>query len=93
MVQEITILLKHPHGLHIRPAMLLANVAQQFESKIELFYNDQKANAKSIYALVGLCVMPNAELRFVAEGKDAAEALRAIAKLIESNFEEDGNGN
>jgi len=93
MVQERKLILDHKPGLHIRAAMILVSTAQQFESKITVTYKGQEADAKSIYALVGLCAVPQSELTICAEGADETRALKAIVNLIKAGFNENSDGN
>ena len=92
MAQEVSVILEHKPGLHIRAAMVLVTVAQQFESKITVTYKGEAADAKSIYALVGLCALPQSELTIRAVGPDEAEAIETVVTLIKTGFRENLDG-
>ena len=92
MVQQAELTLEHEPGLHIRAAMLLVSAAQQYDSKITVTYKEVVADAKSIYALVGLCVLPGSLLTVRAEGEDEEAACQARVKLILSGFVENADG-
>jgi phosphocarrier protein len=86
--------LTHEGGLHARPAIKLTQVAKRFESAvwIALAEHGPWIDAKSIARVMATKTPYMATLYFVAEGSDAAEATSALAKLVESDFANDGNG-
>jgi phosphocarrier protein len=86
--------LTHAGGLHARPAIKLTQVAKRFESAvwIALAEHGPWIDAKSIARVMATKTPYMATLYFVAEGTDAAEATSALAKLVESDFADDGNG-
>jgi phosphocarrier protein len=86
--------LTHAGGLHARPAIKLTQVAKRFESAvwIALAEHGPWIDAKSIARVMATKTPYMATLYFVAEGSDAAEATSALAKLVESDFANDGNG-
>lgn len=83
---EVTIV--NPLGLHARPAAKLAQLCQQFHSKIELIQDGKTADASSVLALLMLASSKGKLLEIVAEGEDACQALQAVVHLIASGFEE-----
>ncbi|MDQ0513731.1 phosphocarrier protein HPr [Mycoplasmoides fastidiosum] len=74
-----------PIGLHARPATKLVGVASRFDSKIELFYGEKKANVKSVMNLMALGVKTGAEVELVVDGEDEAVALDALKAVIAEN--------
>lgn len=92
MAQEVSVILEHKPGLHIRAAMVLVTVAQQFESEITVTHKGEEADAKSIYALVALCALPKSKLTIRAVGVDEIDALEAVAALIKTGFSENLDG-
>ena len=86
--------LTHEGGLHARPAIKLTQVAKRFESAvwIALAEHGPWIDAKSIARVMATKTPHMATLYFVAEGSDAAEATSALAKLVESDFANAGNG-
>lgn len=83
---EVTIV--NPLGLHARPAAKLAQLCQQFQSKIALIQDGKSADASSVLALLMLASSKGKLLEIVAEGEDAEQALQAVEQLIRSGFEE-----
>lgn len=82
-----TLEIQAENGLHIRPAEALARLANQFSSRVELVYESQRADAKSIMDMLTLGAGKGATLQVEARGEDAQQAIEAILHLVESNFE------
>ena len=76
-------------GLHARPAALLVETASRFECDITIIKNGLKVNAKSIMGVLMLAAEIGSELTIQAKGKDAKEALEALADLFRKKFNED----
>ena len=86
--------LTHAGGLHARPAIKLTQVAKRFESAvwIALAEHGPWIDAKSIARVLATKTPYMAPVYLFAEGDDAAEATSALAKLVERDFADDGNG-
>ena len=76
-------------GLHARPASLVVKLAGKFESEIQLTKEDTEINAKSILGVMMLAAGPGQKVTITADGSDEAEAVDAIASLIDSGFGEE----
>jgi phosphotransferase system HPr (HPr) family protein len=88
MVVEQTIQLLNETGMHLRPAMMLANLASSFESTISVAKVGQPpaADAKSIISLLTLGAEKGSRLTICAKGQDAEQALAALVALIAGGF-------
>jgi phosphocarrier protein NPr len=75
-------------GLHARAASKLAQLCQQFESRIELVQEDKKADASSVLALLMLASSKGKTLQVCTDGEDAQQALTAVVDLIKNGFDE-----
>lgn len=75
-------LVRNPHGMHMRPSAAFASLAGQFQSRVVVEYDGKSADGKSIWDMIGLAAMPGSELELVADGPDAKEALDALAELL-----------
>ena len=84
------IIIPNPAGLHARPAAVLANAAKQFKADIKIVRDQEKANAKSVVAIMGLEVKQHDRIIVAAQGPDAAKALEALAPLLKSGLGESG---
>jgi phosphocarrier protein len=85
---EITLVVEHEEGLHLRPAAKFIRLARSFECDIKVTHGDRIANAKSELSVMTLGAHKGAEITIKAEGDDANEALAALKELINNNFGE-----
>lgn len=72
------------HGLHARPAALVAGALKGLRAEVEIVAGTRRADARSIVAIMGLGVRQGEELVIVALGADAELALERIALGLES---------
>jgi phosphocarrier protein len=87
-MDERTVIVKNPLGIHARPATLLVQTAARFEADIFLSKGEiQRINGKSIMGVMMLAAEQGAEILVEAEGPDAAAAVEAVAELLASTFE------
>ena len=84
----LQVVVKGEHGLHARPAGVLAKQAQSFEADIFLVNDGQKADAKSILDVLTLAAGPGDVVEIHARGEDAEKALDSLRALFERKFEE-----
>ena len=84
--REVVVGLKQ--GLHARPADQLAREARKWQSRVELLCRSQRVDGKSILDILTLAAEEGTRLVVEATGADAPEALAAIARLFETNFNE-----
>lgn len=82
MAERISFVVCDPVGLHARPATILVNQANQFDSDIKIVYNGKEMNLKSIMGVMALGVPTKASVEIIAEGDDEKEAIRTITKVI-----------
>lgn len=86
-----TVTVNNPSGLHLRPAFLFAQLAGQFESKIEVIKGGERIDGKSILSILTLAAEKGTVLKIEAVGTDAQAALEALARLVEQGFQGDPN--
>jgi phosphotransferase system HPr (HPr) family protein len=72
------------NGLHARPAIELAEVAQRFASTIQIVKDDTAVDGKSVLQLLTLVAENGTSLMVIARGADANDAALAIAEIIET---------
>jgi phosphocarrier protein FPr/phosphocarrier protein len=77
-----TLTVLHEHGVHARPAALIANFAKGSAADITIGAHGRTANAKSAVALMSLGVRRGDEITLVASGEHAAKAVRELKALI-----------
>ena len=85
--KEVTI--KNRAGIHARPAALLVQKANEFESQIYFEKDHNRINGKSIMGIITLGAGYDTRLTISADGPDEAEAVDAIIQLFENRFEEE----
>jgi phosphocarrier protein len=73
-------------GLHTRPSTELVKCASFFKSKVNLSYQKQSVNAKSLLGVLMLAATKGAKIGVEAEGEDAEEAVQSILILAKNNF-------
>ncbi len=74
----------HEGGLHARPSALLQGVSRRFDAQLEIEFNGQRANARSVTALMALGVGEGDRVTVHAGGAQAAEALAAMLAALET---------
>ena len=84
--QEITV--KNEVGLHARPATYFIQKANEFKSGIWVEKEERRVNAKSLLGVLSLGIAKDTVITLIADGADEAEAVAALADLIENNFGE-----
>jgi len=89
-MREVRLKVINPLGLHARAAAQLVRLAGRYSSRITLtrFDSNITANAKSILSLLALAAAKGTELRVVAEGGDADDAIVAVEELFFRGFGE-----
>jgi phosphocarrier protein HPr len=85
--KEVTI--TNETGLHARPAQKFVETAGKFVSDIKIVKEDgREADAKSILGVMSLGLEKGTTVTLRAEGNDEAEAIQALAELVENQFGE-----
>lgn len=87
VVQTFTI--RNRLGLHARAAALLVKTANHFSSEVAIEKDGIEVNGKSIMGILMLAASKGSKITLKGEGKDAAEAIQALGRLIESKFGEE----
>jgi phosphocarrier protein HPr len=75
-------------GLHARAAAQLVQLANRYHSEVHVEKEGQEVNGKSIMGVLTLAAAKGSEIAVCCDGDDAADALAALAKLIEAGFGE-----
>jgi len=85
---EKTFVVGNKLGLHARPAAVFVQTANRFNASVEVQKDDLKIDGKSIMGIMTLAAEMGSSITVRVTGKDAAAAMDALTKLIESNFGE-----
>jgi len=68
--------------------MQLVELANKFNSKIEVSNGTLTVDAKSIMSVMRLAATKGTRLKIVADGEDSAAALEALVQLVREGFGE-----
>jgi len=88
---SLTLTIRHPAGLHARPAAQFVKMAASFPCTLtvrNLTNSKPAVNAKSVLSVLTQAVNQGHMVELTAEGERAEEALAALRELVESNFGE-----
>ena len=80
MEKEITI--KSTNGLHANLATKVVQTASKYSVDITLIYNDKVIDVKSILGLMSLAIPHGENVKIVAKGTNAANAIKEIAAIL-----------
>ncbi|NQT38743.1 MAG: HPr family phosphocarrier protein [Planctomycetes bacterium] len=87
-----TVIVTNPDGWHLRAASVFAQVADRFESKVEIVVHTKeeprRACGTSVLQMVSLGIPEGSEVLVEATGSDAEDALRALTALIQMDFDD-----
>ncbi|MEX2690513.1 MAG: HPr family phosphocarrier protein [Candidatus Njordarchaeum guaymaensis] len=86
---EVKLKLLNKVGLHARPAALFVKTARKFKSKISVEKNGQVVDAKNILGVLSLGAEMGDEIKIIAEGEDAQEAIKTLSELVNNKFGEE----
>ena len=76
----------HGHGLHARPAALLANAAKALGAVTHVEFGERRASARSPVAVMSLGVRGGDTVTLTAMGEGAVDAVEALARVIEDQI-------
>jgi len=71
--KEVTI--KHPQGLHARPAALFVQIASKFDANVIIRKGSEEVNGKSIMGILMLAAQHQSKVILRVDGDDAEKAL------------------
>ena len=73
-------------GIHARPAGLLVKEAGRYQSTITIQKGERSADAKRIFAVMGLAAKKGEQLHFTIEGPDEDAAAAGIEAFLKENL-------
>jgi len=82
---EQEIVVNNIHGLHARPAALFVQIANKFDSMVQVEKDGDIVDGKSIIAVLSLGVTKGTRVRLILQGDDAHEAFIELKKFLEEN--------
>ena len=84
--ESITVINKK--GLHARPAALLVQLICKHQSQVNITFDGQTVNAKSIMGILTLGAQSGSVLHFIVDGEDASTVMVAIKEFLSKQEEE-----
>ena len=88
-VCDIELEIKNSEGLHMRPAMQFVDIANRFDSEINVSNGETNVDGKSIMQISMLAATCGTKLKVTARGPDARQAINALQELVEEkHFDE-----
>jgi phosphocarrier protein len=79
---EKEVIVKNTTGLHASLAVKIVQTASKYAVNIELHYKDKVVDLKSILGLMSLAIPQGENVRIVASGQNAEEAIKDISAIL-----------
>jgi len=76
-------------GLHARASAKFVQTVEKFDADVRVMRCNETVGGTSIMGLMMLAASPGTSITVEATGKEAAEVIDALTKLIDSRFGED----
>jgi phosphocarrier protein len=84
-----TLAIANKRGLHARAAAKFVRTAGQYDAAIRVAYKGQEVSGLSIMGLMMLAAGVGSTIELACSGRQAVEAMAALAGLVEGKFGED----
>lgn len=85
-MKEFTYKICDELGIHARPAGVLVKTASEFSSSINIYKDEKCADAKRIFAVMGLSAKKGDTVRVTIEGADEDAALVKMEGFFKNNL-------
>lgn len=85
-MKEFKYVMKDAQGIHARPAGQFVKEAASFPCTVTVSKGDKEADAKRIFAVMGLGVKCGEEVTVRADGEKEDEAIAVLSKFMEENL-------
>ena len=83
-MEKIIYKISDENGIHARPAGLIVNAAKKYKSKVTIGFSGKTADAKKLFAVMGLGIACGDEIEIIAEGEDEVEAAHEIDRVMKN---------
>ena len=84
-----TVEIINKRGLHARASAKFVKLAANFDAEVTVSKDGHTVDARSIMGLMMLAAGPGCCIDIAADGPEAANAVAALADLVDARFEED----
>lgn len=85
MLKEV-VKITNQHGIHARPAGVLAKACAQYESHIEMIYEGNVIKGKSIMSILKAGIKGRGTLEITCNGCDERAAMTHLKQLFAQGF-------
>lgn len=85
MLKEV-VRISNQHGIHARPAGVLAKTCAQYQSRIELIYDGRIIKGKSIMSILRAGIKEDSSLEIICSGSDEQAAMARLKALFAEGF-------
>lgn len=85
-MKEFNYVLKDDNGIHARPAGILVKEVAKFKSEVKVTLREKVADARRIFALMGLGAKKGDELLISISGEDEDEVTERLKEFFSENF-------
>lgn len=86
---EKKIVIKNKLGLHARAAVKFVNLANRYSSSVKIVKDSNEVDGKSILGILTLAASQGTPIKLVVNGRDEAQAMKALCDLINNKFGEE----
>ena len=83
-----TFVIRNKKGLHARASAKFVQTVEKFDADIRVTRGHETVGGTSIMGLMMLAAAPGTSITVEATGREAPEAIEALARLIDSRFGE-----
>ncbi len=83
-----TITVKNKMGFHMRPANVFVTAMSKYSSNVNILFNGNKINGKSVMNIMAACIKTGSEITVECDGADETEMLNEAIEIIDSGFGE-----
>ncbi|MCR4409683.1 MAG: HPr family phosphocarrier protein [Candidatus Saccharicenans sp.] len=86
---EKKIVIKNKLGLHARAAVKFVNLANRYSASVKIIKDSNEVDGKSILGILTLAASQGTPIKLVVNGRDEAQAMKALCELINNKFGEE----
>lgn len=82
-----TVTLQNTTGLHASLASKIVALAGKYDAHVEIEYENQVIDAKSILGLLSLAIPYGENLKIITSGEEAEKAMTELQKLLQKDVQ------
>ena len=86
---EARVTIRNRKGLHARASAKFVKCAERFNAEVTVLKDGHSVGGTSIMGLMMLAAGPGTEIRMMATGPEASQALEALVTLVADGFGEE----